>query len=162
LRAHTTQKQEWIPIMTDQYPDGAVDAKPGFDVLTVIRETQLVQAAELKVIKGQLTDLPEMSHRLAVTRLDLRSDIAGLRAQAAELPGIRALLEDQARELAEIKDLLVRLVGTTHRRADSGSKRLLWTMLRRCGHHISTREPDDAKRCCDGTPATSHYDSGTI
>jgi hypothetical protein len=39
-----------MPIMTDQHPEGTVDA--GFDLLTLIRETQLVQAAELKVIKG--------------------------------------------------------------------------------------------------------------
>jgi hypothetical protein len=121
--------------MTDQYPDGTVDAKAGFGVLTLIRETQLAHAAELKAIKGQLTDLPEMSHRLAGTRLDLRSDIAGLRAQAAELPGIRALLEEQARELAEIKDLVVRLVGTTHRR---------W---------IATANVD-LGRCCAAAPQT--------
>jgi hypothetical protein len=79
----------------------------------LIRETQLVHGAELTVIKGQLTDLPGMKRLLAATRLDLRSDIEGLRDQAAELPGIRAQLEEQAHELAEIKNLLVRLVGTT-------------------------------------------------
>jgi hypothetical protein len=131
LCTHAKQEQERIPIMTDQYPDGTVDAKADFDLLTLIRETQLAHATELKVIKGQLTDLPEMSHRLAGTRLDLRSDIAGLRAQAAELPGIRAQLEDQAHELAEIKDLVVRLVGTTPLPVDSDSKRRPWTMLRR-------------------------------
>jgi hypothetical protein len=100
-----------MPIMTGQGSDGTVDADAGVDLLTLIRETQLAQAAELKVIKGQLTDLPVVSHRLAMARLDLRSDIEGLRDQAAELPGIRALLEEQARELAEIKNLLLRLVG---------------------------------------------------
>jgi hypothetical protein len=98
-----------MPIMTGQHPEGTVDA--GFDLLTLIRETQLAHAAELKVIKGQLTDLPRMNRLLAATRLDLRSDIEGLRNQAAELPGIRAQLEEQARELAEIKNLLLRLVG---------------------------------------------------
>ena len=97
--------------MTDQHPEDAVNA--GFDALTLIRETQLVHGAELTVIKGQLTDLPGMKRFLAATRLDLRSDIEGLRDQAAELPGIRAQLEEQAHELAEIKNLLVRLVGTT-------------------------------------------------
>jgi hypothetical protein len=107
--------------MTGQYPEGTVNAEAGFDLLTLIRETQLAHAAELKVIKGQLTDLPGMNHRLATTRLDLRSDIEGLRDQAAELPGIRAQLEDQARDLAEIKNLLVRLVGTTRPPADSAA-----------------------------------------
>jgi hypothetical protein len=100
-----------MPIMTGQGSDGTVDADAGVDLLTLIRETQLAQAAELKVIKGQLTDLPGMNRLLASTRLDLRSDIEGLRDQAAELPGIRAQLEEQAHELAEIKNLLVRLVG---------------------------------------------------
>ncbi len=97
--------------MTGQHLVDTVNA--GFDLLTLIRETQLVHTAELKVIKGQLTDLPGMNRLLAATRLDLRSDIEGLRDQAAELPGIRAQLEEQARVLAEIKNLLVRLVGTT-------------------------------------------------
>ena len=95
--------------MTGQHPEGTVDA--GFELLPLIREAQLVHTAELKVIKGQLTDLPGMNRLLAATRLDLRSDIEGLRDQAAELPGIRAQLEEQARELAEIKNLLRRLVG---------------------------------------------------
>jgi hypothetical protein len=112
-----------MPIMTGQYPEGTVDA--GFDLLTLIRETQLVHAADLKVIKGQLTDLPGISHRLGTTRLDLRSDIEGLREQAAELPGIRAQLEEQARELAEIKNLLLRLVGDSRPPVDSDSEHRL-------------------------------------
>jgi hypothetical protein len=112
-----------MPIMTGQHPEGTVDA--GFDLLTLIRETQLVHAADLKVIKGQLTDLPGISHRLGTTRLDLRSDIEGLRDQAAELPGIRAQLEEQARELAEIKNLLLRLVGDSRPPVDSDSEHRL-------------------------------------
>jgi hypothetical protein len=102
-----------MPIMTGEHPEGAVSA--GFDLLTSIRETQLAHATELKVIKGQLTDLPGISHRLGTTRLDLRSDIEGVRDQAAELPGIRAQLEEQARALVEIKNLLVQLVGQPDR-----------------------------------------------
>jgi hypothetical protein len=67
----------------------AASEADGNDVLAQIRETQLAQATELKVIKGQLTDLPTLSRRWAQTRMDLRSDIEGLRDQAAELPGIR-------------------------------------------------------------------------
>jgi hypothetical protein len=99
--------------MTDQDPDGTVDVEAGFDLLKSIHESQLAQAEELKVIKGQLTDLPGMKRLLAATRLDLRSDIEGLRDQAAELPGIRAQLEKQPGELAEIKNLLLRFIGTT-------------------------------------------------
>ncbi len=99
------------------------------DLLTAINrklsEIERAQGEELRAIKGQLTDLPGMSRRLATTRLDLRSDVEGLRDQAAELPGIRAQLEEQARELAEIKDLLVRLVGATRPPADDGSERQL-------------------------------------
>jgi predicted nuclease with TOPRIM domain len=123
LCAHARQEQEWIPIMTDQYPDGTVDAKAGFGMLTLIRETQLAHTAELKVIKGQLTDLPGMNRLLAATRLDLRSDIESLRDQAAELPSIRAQLEEQARELAKIEDLLVRLVETTRPPEVEGNER---------------------------------------
>jgi DNA-binding Xre family transcriptional regulator len=87
------------------------------DLLTAINrklsEIERAQNDELRAIKGQLTDMSAMKRRLTTTRLDLRSDIEGLRVQAAELPGIRAQLEEQARELAEIKDLLVRLVGAT-------------------------------------------------
>jgi hypothetical protein len=117
-----TRNQEWMPIMTSQDPAGAADATAGGDVLTLIRETQLAHTAELKVIKGQLTDLPAMKRLLAATRLDLRSDIEGLRDQAAELPGIRGQLEQQARELAEIRNLLVRLVKRTQPPVDSGSE----------------------------------------
>ncbi len=116
--------------MTGQDPDGTVDAAAGVDMLTSIRETQLAHAADLKIIKGQLTDLPGMNRLLAATRLDLRSDIEGLRDQAAELPGIRGQLEQQERELAEIRNLLVRLVGTTRPPAGSGSECRLWRWWR--------------------------------
>jgi hypothetical protein len=33
-----TTKQEWMPIMTGQHPDGTVDAAAGVDVVTLIRE----------------------------------------------------------------------------------------------------------------------------
>lgn len=92
---------------TDTIADGALDG----DVLTLIRETQLAQAAELKVIRGQLTDLPTLNRRWAQTRMDLRSDIEGLRDQAAELPGIRTQLEEQATQLTEIKEQLATILG---------------------------------------------------
>jgi hypothetical protein len=98
------------------------------DLLTAINrklsEIERAQGEDLRAIKGQLTDLPGMNRRLATTRLDLRSDIKCLRDQAAELPGIRAQLGEQAHELAKIKDLLVRLVGTQPP-ADDGSERRL-------------------------------------
>jgi hypothetical protein len=96
--------------------DGGVDgAADDTDVLAQIRETQLAQATELKVIKGQLTDLPGLNRRWAQTRMDLRSDIEGLRDQAAELPGIRTQLEEQATQLTEIKDQLATIVGLLQR-----------------------------------------------
>jgi hypothetical protein len=97
------------------------------DLLTTINrklsEIERTQGEELRAIKGQLTDLPGMNRRLSATRLDLRSDIESLRDQAAELPGIRAQLEEQARELTEIKDLLVRPMGTARPPVDDGSER---------------------------------------
>ncbi|MFF5992886.1 Med9 domain-containing protein [Prauserella flavalba] len=81
------------------------------DVLAEIRQVQLAQAEELKVIKGQLTDLPGISSRISNTRMDLRHDVRELREQVAELPGIRARLEDQDRQLAEIKDQLATIVS---------------------------------------------------
>ncbi len=42
------------------------------DVLDQIRQAQRAQAEDLKVIKGQLTDLPGMKTTLARTRLDIR------------------------------------------------------------------------------------------
>jgi hypothetical protein len=122
-------EQKRMPTMADQSldsnsdPDSTVDAGAGFDLSTLIRETQLVHGEELKVIKGQLTDLPGMKRLLAATRLHLRSDIEGVRDQAAALPGIRAQLDEQARALAEITNLLLRLAGTTRPPADTGSER---------------------------------------
>jgi chromosome segregation ATPase len=81
------------------------------DVLADIRQAQLAQAEELKVIKGQLTDLPGLSSRMAGTRLDLRHDVRELRDQVAELPGIRTRLEDQDRQLAEIKEQLATILS---------------------------------------------------
>jgi hypothetical protein len=65
----------------------------------------------LKVIKGQLTDLPSMNRMLARTRLDLRHDIEGLREQVAELPGIRTRLEEQDRVLVGVTDQLATIIG---------------------------------------------------
>lgn len=81
------------------------------DMLAEIRQAQLAQADDLKVIKGQLADLPEISNRLASTRLDLRHDVGALREQAAELPGIRTRLEEQDRQLVEIKEQLATIIG---------------------------------------------------
>lgn len=67
------------------------------------------------MIKGQLTDLPNLNRRWAQTRMDLRSDIEGLRDQAVELPGIRTRLEEQATQLTEIKDQLATIVGLLQR-----------------------------------------------
>lgn len=80
------------------------------DILDQIRDVQRAQAEDLKVIKGQLTDLPGMKTSLARTRLDLRQDVSGLREQAAELPGIRTRLEEQDRALAEIKGQLATII----------------------------------------------------
>lgn len=81
------------------------------DVLDQIRQTQRAQAEDLKVIKGQLTDLPGMKTTMARTRLDLRQDISDLREQAAELPGIRTRLEEQDRALVEIKAQLATIIS---------------------------------------------------
>lgn len=81
------------------------------DVLDQIRQAQCAQAEDLKVIKGQLTDLPGMKTTLARTRLDLRQDISDLREQAAELPGIRTRLQKQDQALAEIKAQLATIIS---------------------------------------------------
>lgn len=79
--------------------------------LDQIREAQRAQAEDLKVIKGQLTDLPGLKTTLARARLDLRQDVSDLREQAAELPGIRTRLEEQDRALAEIKAQLATIIS---------------------------------------------------
>lgn len=65
---------------------------------------------ELEIIKGQLTDLPVLSERIANTRLDVRHDVRELRAQLAELPGIRSRQEEHSRRLAEITTQLATLI----------------------------------------------------
>jgi hypothetical protein len=75
-----------------------------------LREALCPLADELEIIKGQLTDLPVISERLASTRLDLRHDVRELRAQVAELPGIRARQDEHGRRLAEISTQLATII----------------------------------------------------
>lgn len=75
-----------------------------------LREALRPLADELEILKGQLTDLPVLSERLASTRLDLRHDVRELRAQVAELPGIRARQEEHGRRLAEITTHLAAII----------------------------------------------------
>lgn len=76
------------------------------DVPPELRAALRPLADELEIIKGQLTDLPVLSERLASTRLDLRHDVRELRAQLAELPGIRTRQEEHGRRLADISTQL--------------------------------------------------------
>lgn len=79
--------------------------------LDEILRIQFEQAEQLKVIRGQLTDLPVISSKLGSTRLDIRHDLRELRDQLAELPGIRTQLEEQAQLLAAIGQQTAQLLG---------------------------------------------------